>query len=84
MAMSVKRKSSRIWEFFTPIDNEMAKCDLCKNSFSYRTSVSNLKRHMERKHATISLEPKQVSSSVHPQPQQSQKLQPQQTNKLLS
>lgn len=67
--MSVKRKSSPIWDFFTPTSDEIAKCDLCKQCFSYKTSVSNLKRHMQRKHPTVSLERQQVLPPVPKSPE---------------
>lgn len=51
----LKRKSSKIWNFFTPIDHVSAKCDICKNVVSYKTSKTNLKRHMDRKHPTVNL-----------------------------
>lgn len=60
--MSQKRKSSSMWEFFTRINSETAKCDLCKSTFSYKTSVSNLRKHMQRKHHTVSLDSMQTAS----------------------
>lgn len=51
----LKRKSSKIWNFFTPVDDVSAKCDICKNVVSYKTSTTNLKRHMARKHPTVDL-----------------------------
>lgn len=33
----------------------MAKCDMCQQKISYKTSTSNLKKHVERKHPTITL-----------------------------
>lgn len=39
--------------FFTPIGGEKAKC---KQTCSYKTSTSNLKRHIQRRHISISFD----------------------------
>lgn len=52
----VKRnKSSVLWEFFSTIegDSNFAKCKTCKQKLSYKTSTSNLKKHMTKKHPTV-------------------------------
>lgn len=52
-----RRTRSVIWTFFT-VDKkspEMAICSICKNTFSFKTSTSNLKRHMTAKHPTVSM-----------------------------
>lgn len=51
--MSLKRKKSEIWNFFSVEDNNKAKCNICKSTFSYKTSVTNLKSHITRKHPSI-------------------------------
>nr|CAD7428408.1 unnamed protein product [Timema monikensis] len=51
----IKRKSSKMWNFFTPMDQVFAKCNICKQRLSYKTSVSNLKKHMKRKHPGVAL-----------------------------
>lgn len=48
-------KKSEIWNFFSDEDNNKAKCNICKSLFSYRTSVTNLKSHITRKHPTVRL-----------------------------
>lgn len=50
-----RKKTSHIWNFFTPQDDTKAKCNLCKQIISYKTSTSNLKRHFERKHPLVNL-----------------------------
>nr|CAD7413234.1 unnamed protein product [Timema poppensis] len=44
-----------MWNFFTPMDQVFAKCNMCKQRLSYKTSVSNLKKHMQRKHPGVAL-----------------------------
>ncbi|CAH1993820.1 unnamed protein product [Acanthoscelides obtectus] len=48
-------KKFEIWNFFSDEDNGKAKCNICKCVFSYRTSVSNLKSHIVRKHPSVKL-----------------------------
>lgn len=48
--MSQDRRSSDIWKHFTKIDSNNAKCDICKKSYSYKTSVTNLKKHLHHSH----------------------------------
>ncbi|KAJ8946653.1 hypothetical protein NQ314_008825, partial [Rhamnusium bicolor] len=50
---SLKRKKSEIWNFFSVEDDNKAKCNICKSIFSYKTSVTNLKSHILRKHPSI-------------------------------
>lgn len=50
-----KKKTSEIWKFFDPIDDFYAKCNICKTKISYKTSTSNLKKHMNNKHPTVAL-----------------------------
>lgn len=50
---SLKRKSSPIWNHFTPIDNVKAKCDICRQVLSYKSTTATLKKHIERKHPTV-------------------------------
>lgn len=35
--------------------NKVAQCDLCGQSQSFKTTVSNLRKHLERRHPTVSL-----------------------------
>lgn len=48
-----KRKRSLMWEFFQPSFEDKASCNLCKLNFSYKTSTTNLKKHLERRHPTL-------------------------------
>lgn len=55
--MANRRKISYLWNFFSVIDETMAKCNMCAAKLSYKTSTTNLKRHIQAKHSTVSLEP---------------------------
>ena len=53
--MDPRRKTSDVWSFFEPVSNYIALCKICKTSLSYKSSVSNLKKHLQRKHPTVAL-----------------------------
>lgn len=48
-----RRKTSELWNFFKPIDSVFATCNLCKMKLSFKTSTSNLKKHLQSKHPTV-------------------------------
>lgn len=50
--MSLK-KSSDAWDFFTKSDNSNATCNICKVSISYKSTSSNLKKHLKRRHIGV-------------------------------
>jgi hypothetical protein len=72
--MSAKRKRSEVWNYFTIADHNktLAKCDLCKQILSYKSSVSNLKKHIQKKHVTVSLNTMNTENYIRPvtEPQQ--------------
>ncbi|KRT79298.1 hypothetical protein AMK59_6931 [Oryctes borbonicus] len=45
-----KQKTSNVWQHCTPIDREYARCNICEAVLSYRTSITNIKKHLVRKH----------------------------------
>ncbi|KAM3958660.1 uncharacterized protein ACR2FA_007298 [Aphomia sociella] len=47
-----KLRRSGAWEYFdvTDADRKIATCNLCQEEFSYRTTSSNLTKHLKRKH----------------------------------
>lgn len=47
-----------MWRYFTYVDEHYAKCDICKTKISHKTTMSNLKKHIERKHPLINVQPK--------------------------
>ncbi|GLV43586.1 uncharacterized protein CBL_20529, partial [Carabus blaptoides fortunei] len=55
MSAIKKRKTSGMWQFFESIGSMYAKCNICKSKISYKTTLSNLKKHMRSKHPTVAL-----------------------------
>jgi hypothetical protein len=55
MAQSSKRqKHSKLWNFFTPIEgHSVAICNVCKRKLSYKSTSSNLKKHLTSNHPTV-------------------------------
>lgn len=50
-----RKRTSELWQFFTYIDSNHAKCDACHVKISHKTTMSNLKKHMERRHPLVNL-----------------------------
>lgn len=46
----MKRKTSEIWYFFRAVDDTYALCNICKAKLSYKTTTTNLSKHMNRMH----------------------------------
>lgn len=58
----MNRKRSAVWMHYTIIENERAKCNVCRETFSYKGgATSNLRNHLKNKHPTIVLEDKAAS-----------------------
>lgn len=51
----MKRKTSEIWCFFRAVDDTFALCNICKAKLSYKTTTTNLSKHMNRMHPTSAL-----------------------------
>lgn len=49
----MNRKTSNIWQYCTILDRTHAKCGLCKQRLSYKSSITNIKRHLARKHPDV-------------------------------
>ncbi|VVC37209.1 Zinc finger C2H2-type,Zinc finger, BED-type [Cinara cedri] len=55
------RKKSGVWNHYSIINSEKAKCSYCSSSVSYKGgSTSNLSKHLKRKHII------QYDSRKHP------------------
>lgn len=51
------QKISAVWLHFGTISQEKAKCNICKNIYSYKNgSVTNLRKHLKNKHPTMILD----------------------------
>lgn len=55
--MAGKLKTSPMWRYFSQDKNKpyTAVCDICKTSLSYKSTITCLKRHMNRRHPTVIL-----------------------------
>lgn len=60
------RKRSGLWNHFTPLSGSdcAAKCDLCGHILSHRSSITNLKKHLQRKHPGVRIEPTILATTV--------------------
>ncbi|XP_072376816.1 uncharacterized protein [Diabrotica undecimpunctata] len=52
-----KRKRSQIWNYFTrkKPGEYVATCNLCKKELGFRSTTSNLKKHLDRKHPHVEI-----------------------------
>lgn len=62
--MSKRLRTSYLWSYFTVSDesNKIARCDLCGQCCSYKTTPTNLKKHLASKHPTVNLPTKDTTS----------------------
>lgn len=66
MSNSDRKKMSDIWCHFTSLPDKFATCNFCKQKLSFKTSITNLRRHLNCKHPTV-LIPTIARSSVSTQ-----------------
>ena len=53
---SKRQRYSELWNFFTPIEDDyFATCNMCKRKLSFKTTNSNLKKHLNSNHPTVLL-----------------------------
>ncbi|XP_076286885.1 E3 SUMO-protein ligase ZBED1-like [Lasioglossum baleicum] len=64
----MQTRCSDVWNFFTPANSGYAICNVCKKKLSYKTTTSNLKKHMGAVHPTISLVWRRAHQLQPPQP----------------
>lgn len=50
-----RSKTSSVWRFFEVQDATVAICSICKCKLSYKSSISNLKKHLQRKHPMVEM-----------------------------
>lgn len=53
--MSKRFKINPIWDHFTSQNENLATCNLCKKLVSYKSTIGNLKRHIQRNHPAVNL-----------------------------
>uniref|UniRef100_A0A1B6JR65 BED-type domain-containing protein n=1 Tax=Homalodisca liturata TaxID=320908 RepID=A0A1B6JR65_9HEMI len=55
--MGKRQKSSALWSFFKVINEveKIAKCGICQINLSYRSTISNLKHHITKRHANVNI-----------------------------
>lgn len=69
----MSNKTSVVWLYFIEIGDGKVKCELCKNTFSYKSgSSSNLKKHLFRKHPTINLSERFTTDCGNPENNEAQ------------
>lgn len=57
MLSTAKRvKTNDIWNFFSAENDEYAKCNICKKKISYKTTNSNMRKHMKCTHSTVKID----------------------------
>ncbi|KAH9645929.1 hypothetical protein HF086_011391 [Spodoptera exigua] len=49
----INKKVSVVWEHFADIGGHYVTCNICKAKLSFKSSVTNLKKHIDRKHPTV-------------------------------
>lgn len=48
-------KKSETWAYFVARGETIAKCKICNKNISYKSGVSNLTKHVQRKHIVVKL-----------------------------
>ncbi|GBP36441.1 Protein dumpy-20 [Eumeta japonica] len=48
---SARPARSPMWRYFTKLDDKFANCELCSKRLSFKSTVSNLVKHLSRRHA---------------------------------
>lgn len=48
-------RKGQMWNYFAVVDEiaKKAECKYCKNILSFKTTITNLKKHMKQKHLII-------------------------------
>lgn len=67
MEKYLKGKKSILWNFFTPKNEILASCNLCKQTLSYKSTISNLKMHLRKKHPTIKISNENQTEEIQSQ-----------------
>lgn len=52
--MSATQKKSAVWLHFSEEPGSKAKCNICRNTYSYKGgAIGNLRKHLKTKHPTL-------------------------------
>ncbi|XP_047038385.1 zinc finger BED domain-containing protein 4-like [Helicoverpa zea] len=64
---STLRKTSNVWVHFDieSVGEKTAVCKLCRVKLSYKTSSTNLKKHILRKHPTVEIQDERRNMGMH-------------------
>jgi len=55
MSFVPRVKTSVVWEQFEQLDQDYTQCKICNDRVSYKSSTSNLKKHLARRHPTVKI-----------------------------
>lgn len=63
---SGRNKTSTLWMYFTCLDEakKIARCDLCGLRMSFRSTITNFRTHITRKHPTVNLKVEKQNSAI--------------------
>ncbi|XP_015907832.1 uncharacterized protein [Parasteatoda tepidariorum] len=50
-----RKKTSSVWKYCEIIDEAFARCTICDHKLSYKSSVTNLRKHFKKKHPEVAM-----------------------------
>ncbi|XP_049772570.1 uncharacterized protein LOC126159811 [Schistocerca cancellata] len=48
-----RSRTSELWSYFEILDREFTKCTLCGKKLSYKSTTTNLKKHLQKSHLIV-------------------------------
>lgn len=53
----LKTKTSYLWSYYNVVDSQLktAQCDTCGQVLNFKSTITNLRQHIEKRHPTVSL-----------------------------
>ncbi|KAL3269836.1 hypothetical protein HHI36_008894 [Cryptolaemus montrouzieri] len=64
MAETPRKKRSSLWNVFNDCGEGRASCKICEQKLSYKSSTTNLKKHLDRKHQNIIITSESISPNI--------------------
>lgn len=61
---NVNKRVSIVWDHFVDIGGYYATCNICKAKLSFKSSVTNLKKHVDKKHLAVRMVSRTDASTV--------------------